>query len=97
MIIDFNNKDRILAPLSVETDRLTASTGNVSSLSAAAIGALLTTTTFVANGVAAFTATGQAGTFLAMNDGRTGYQADTDAIVLLRNYSINATNFVEFA
>ena len=29
-------------------------------------------------------------------DGRPGFQADTDAIVFLRNYSISATNAVEF-
>jgi hypothetical protein len=58
--------------------------------------ALLTETTFAANSVAAFTTTGQAGIFIAMNDGRSGYQADSDAIIFLRNYAISSTNAVAF-
>jgi Ca2+-binding RTX toxin-like protein len=96
-ITDFNSNDRIVAPFSVESDRLTSSLGNLSSLAAAPISGLLNATTFSANSVAAFTVTGQVGTFVAMNDGRAGFQADSDAIVFLKNYSLSATNFVDFA
>jgi hypothetical protein len=37
------------------------------------------------------------GTFLAMNDGRAGFQADSDAIVFLKNYLLSASSFVDFA
>jgi len=95
-IIDFNNNDRILAPLSVESERLVAIKGTAASLTAAAISGVLSTTGFVANSVAAFAASGFAGTFIAMNDGNNGFQAGSDAIVFLKNYSISSANFVDF-
>lgn len=95
-ITDFNSNDRILAPLSIESERLIAIKGTAASLSAAAISGVLSTTGFVANSVAAFAASGFAGTFIAMNDGNNGFQADSDAIIFLRNYSISAANFVDF-
>jgi Ca2+-binding RTX toxin-like protein len=97
VITDFNNNDRLLAPLSVETDRLVSSTGNIASLSASTIAHLLSTTSFIANSAAAFTATGRPGTFIAMNDGRDGFQADSDAILFLQNYAVSPVNFVDFA
>jgi hypothetical protein len=96
LITDFNSNDRIFAPFSVESNRLSSSLGNISSLAATPISGLLNATTFSTNSVAAFTVTGQVGTFIAMNDGRAGFQADSDAIVFLKNYSLSATNFVEF-
>jgi hypothetical protein len=97
VITDFNNRDRILAPLSVETDRLVSSMGNIMTLSASTIAALLSTSSFVANSVQAFTYSGRLGTFIAMNDGRAGYQAESDAILFLQNYAVSSTNFVDFA
>jgi len=97
VITDFNSNDRIFTPLSVESDRLSRSLGNISSLVAMPISGLLNAITFSANSVAAFTVSGKVGTFIAMNDGRAGFQADSDAIVFLKNYSLSATNFVEFA
>ena len=84
VITDFNSNDRIFAPLSVESVRLSRSLGNISSLVAMPISGLLNAITFSANSVAAFTVTGQVGTFIAMNDGRAGFQADSDAIVFLK-------------
>ncbi|MEB3317488.1 MAG: bluetail domain-containing putative surface protein [Cyanobacteriota bacterium] len=95
-ITDFNANDRFMAPLSVETDRLTSSLGHAHSLTAASIAGVLTTSSFLANSVAAFTSPNFMGTFVAMNDGRAGYQTETDAIVLLRNYTISGSNFVDF-
>jgi hypothetical protein len=95
-ITDFNRNDRITAPLSVETEPLTASLGTAASIAPAAIAGVLTTAAFSANSVAAFTASSHSGTFIAMNDGRAGFQAETDSILWLRNHSISATNFVEF-
>ena len=97
VITDFNNRDRILAPLSVETDRLVSSMGNIMTLSASTIATLLSTSSFVANSVQAFTYSGRLGTFIAMNDGRAGYQAESDAILFLQNYAVSSTNFVDFA
>ena len=95
-ITDFNRNDRISAPSSVIASRLTTSVGTAASIAPAAIAAVLTKAEFIANSVAAFTASSHSGTFIAMNDGRAGFQADTDSIVWLRNYSISAANFVEF-
>ncbi|MCP9902493.1 peptidoglycan DD-metalloendopeptidase family protein [Cyanobium sp. Cruz CV11-17] len=97
IITDFNNKDRLLAPLSVETDRLVGSIGNIASLSASTIATLLNSTTFAANSVAAFTATGRTGTFIAMNDSRDGYQPESDAVLFLQNYAVSPANYVDFA
>jgi len=96
VITDFKNTDRILAPLSVESELLTASLGSIASLAKTAVEGLLTVQTFTPNSVAAFTVTNQAGTFIAMNDGRAGFQQNTDSIIFLSNYSISPTNFVDF-
>ena len=96
LITDFNNKDFILAPLTVETELLSSAIGSISSLAPASIEGLLTATSFAANAVAAFTVAGQLGTYITMNDGRDGFQTDSDAIVFLPNYSISNINFVEF-
>jgi hypothetical protein len=97
VITDFNNKDRIFAPLAVETRRLDSSHGNVDSLTTTSIQELLTRSAFKANSVAAFTATGQTGTLIAMNDARDGFQAHSDALIFLQNYTVSAANFVDFS
>jgi hypothetical protein len=98
VITDFNRRDRIVRPPSqATTTRLSSSIGNISSLTSLQIAGLLSTSTFSANSVAAFTVSGRAGTFIAMNDGRTGFQAESDAIIFLQNYILNSTNFVDFA
>jgi hypothetical protein len=96
VITDFNSNDRIFVPFSVQSVRLNSSLGSISSLAAAPLSGLLNATTLSANSVAAFTVTGQVGTFIAMNDGRAGFQAASDAIVFLKNYSLSATNFLDF-
>ena len=95
-IIDFNPDDRISAPFSVETDRLTTSLGTAASITPDALAAVLTPTAFAANSVAGFAVSTHNGTFIAMNDSRPGFQAETDALVLLRNYVISASNVVDF-
>jgi ELWxxDGT repeat protein len=96
IITDFNNKDFILTPLTLAKIRLSSAIGSVNSLTSASIEGLLTASSFAANSVAAFTVAGQVGTYIAMNDGRGGFQADSDAIVFLPNYAISNVNFVEF-
>ena len=96
ILTDFNNKDFILAPLTLAKIRLSSAIGSVNSLTSASIEGLLTASSFAANSVAAFTVTEQVGTYIAMNDGRGGFQADSDAIVFLPNYAISNVNFVEF-
>ncbi len=61
------------------------------------IAGLLSTTLFAANSVAAFSASGRVGTLNAMNGGRDGFQADSDAIVFLKNYTLSTAQFVDFA
>jgi len=47
---------------------------------------------FNANAAAAFQVDGINGTFVALNDNRAGFQANSDAIVLLEGYNIGRTN-----
>jgi Ca2+-binding RTX toxin-like protein len=69
---------------------LSTSTGNATGLSEVAIQAVLPS--FGVNTAAAFTVTGQSGTFIAFNDGVAGFQAATDSILQLEGYSIGTTN-----
>jgi hypothetical protein len=95
-ITDFNSNDRLLAPASVIKAKLTSSRGTIDSLTAPSIAGLLTSQNWLAQSVAAFTVTGRTGTFIAMNDGRAGFQADSDAIVFLRGYQVSSANSVDF-
>lgn len=93
-ITDYRRIDRIVAPPQVLASRLFRSLGEASEAEAAAIADVLTPARFRANAAAAFTVDGQIGTFVALNDHRAGYQAESDAIVFLQNYQINALNSV---
>ncbi len=95
VITDFNSRDRILTPFSVETATLTASAGSIQAFSVEAISGLLSTSTFAANTASAFTVTGVAGTAIALNDSRAGFQMDSDALIFLQGFSISSTNAVE--
>ena len=95
VITDFNSRDRILTPFSVETATLTASVGSSRDFTAANISRLLTTSTFAANTAAAFAITGVSGTLIALNDNRAGFQPDSDTIIQLRSYTISSSNAVE--
>jgi hypothetical protein len=97
VITDFNNKDRIFAPVLVETERLTSSLGNIAALTVPSISGLLTTAIFPANSVAAFTVSGRLGSFVAMNGSRDGFQAESDAILFLQSYTVSPVDFVDFA
>lgn len=82
--------DRIDAPLSVTPVILTSSVGNAANF--ASITTLLSS--LAANKAAAFTVTGQSGTFIALNDGTVGFNSATDSIIQLQNYNISAANTV---
>jgi Ca2+-binding RTX toxin-like protein len=84
--------DRLDAPNPIAPVTLTASVGNATNLSAGAISAVLTVGAFPANGAAAFTVTGQSGTFIALNNGTAGFQDGSDAIVQLEGYGISGAN-----
>ena len=98
VITDYSNRDRIQVPLAVldESEVLLGSKGTATGLNGTAIGNVLTSSAFAVNAVAAFTVSGQTGTFIAINDGRAGFQADTDSIIQLQNYTISSTNCVDF-
>ena len=66
--------DRINAPGSIAPITLTASKGTATALTEAAIKLVLTNAAFAANTAAAFTVTGQSGTFIALNNGVAGFQ-----------------------
>jgi hypothetical protein len=96
VITDFNSRDRILTPFSVETATLTASVGSSQDFTAANISGLLTTSIFAANTAAAFTIAGAPGqTYIALNDNRAGFQSDSDAFIQLRSFTISSSNVVE--
>jgi hypothetical protein len=63
--------------------------GAVSSLDAAGIAAVLTSATFLANRAASFTLGSDAATrtFVALNNGQSGYQASLDSIIEITGYS----------
>ena len=82
----------------VGTDRFALSTvpttiktlGATTALSATAIGNLLNSTTFGANGAAtfSFTSAGTTRTFIAFNDTTAGFNLSTDALVEITGYSL---------
>jgi serralysin len=85
--------DSINAPGSIAAITLTASKGTATALTEAAIQLVLTNAAFAANTAAAFTVTGQSGTFIALNNGdngAAGFQAASDAIIQLSGYNIAA-------
>jgi Ca2+-binding RTX toxin-like protein len=68
--------------------------GTVSALTQAGVGAVLTTSTFVANGAATFTlgtGTGRR-TFLALNDGTAGFSSTTDAVIEITGFTGSLTS-----
>ncbi len=64
--------------------------GAVSALTAAGISAVLTNTTFVANGAATFTFGTQ--TFLALNNATAGFQSANDALIEITGFTGSLTN-----
>jgi len=91
VITDYASGERIVAGFLFEGEDLIASTGKATALNEGAIGSVLTNITFLANNSAAFTVEGLTGTFLALNDGRDGFQADSDALIHLSKYTIGST------
>lgn len=71
---------------------LSTSSGNATSLSNAAIAAVLTSVAFPANSARTFTVTGQSGTFIALNNATDGFSSTTDAVLHLTSYTIGALN-----
>ena len=91
-IISYATSDRINAPSFVAGATLRAPVGNATSLSAAAISAVLNSGVFTANSAQAFTATGASGTFIALNNGIAGFNSATDSIIHLEGFNIGLTN-----
>ncbi len=91
VITDYTSIDRIDAPGAISAT-LTNSSGNASSLSNAAIAAVLTAAAFPAESARAFTVTGQSGTFIALNNGTAGFSSATDSILHLSGYTIGVAN-----
>ena len=87
--------------MSISQTTLTTAVGEVTSLTASAIAAVLTANVFTPGSVAAFSYSAAPngtifGTFIAINDGTAGFQADTDSLVYLRDYRISNLQFVSF-
>jgi Ca2+-binding RTX toxin-like protein len=90
VITDYTSGDRIDAPNSVLATTLIGSLGDAASLAAGAISDVLTADVFTANRATAFTVSGQSGTFIALNDATAGFNATTDAILHLENYTLGS-------
>jgi Ca2+-binding RTX toxin-like protein len=90
VITDYGSQDRIDSPTPAVS--LNASSGNATTLTSAAIAAVLRNSVFPANSARAFTVTNQPGVFLALNNGIAGFNSGTDALLHLSNYSLNAAN-----
>ncbi|WP_461556938.1 bluetail domain-containing putative surface protein, partial [Synechococcus sp.] len=90
VITDYGAGEKVIAGFNFEGDDLIASTGKASAFTEGAIGSVLSNTIFLANNAVAFTVEGLRGTFLALNDARDGFQADSDALIHLSNYTIGS-------
>jgi len=88
VITDYASEDRVDAPGTIAAT-LTASSGNIASLTSARVSALLTSSVLPANAAKAFTVTGQSGTFIALNNATAGFSDSTDAILHLPGYAIS--------
>jgi len=87
--------------MSISQTTLTTVVGEVTSLTASAIAAVLTNSVFTPGSVAAFSYSAAPngtifGTFIAFNDATAGFQADNDSLVYLKDYRISNVKFVSF-
>ena len=94
VITDYALGEQLDAPNSITAVSLNGYSGTAADLNAAAIQTVLTSALFTPNSALAFRVTGQNGTFIALNNGLAGFNADTDSIIHLQNYSISTTNTV---
>ncbi len=95
VITDYTTGEQIDAPSNVIPTTLTTSRENAASLTAAAISAILTTGVFTGNSTQAFTVSGyDRSTFLAFNDNISGFNAATDSIIQLQDYTLEAVTIV---
>jgi Ca2+-binding RTX toxin-like protein len=89
LITDFRSEDRIAAPIAAATS-LTTAFGTITEVdlaSEAAIDTALGRRTFAAGSVRALQLGGD--TVVAVNDGSAGYQAASDLLVRLQNFSVS--------
>ena len=93
-IIDFQiGSDTIDGPVAVTAANV-RELGSVSSLDASGIAAVLTTTTFLESRAASFSVGTDAAkrTFVALNNGQAGYQANLDTLIEITGYSGTLTD-----
>ena len=83
---NYSQGDVIDAPLGVTGGLLTSSLGNFATISSV-VGLGI-------NNANAFTVTGYAGTFVALNNTIAGFQSGSDGIIFLEGYNISGTNAV---
>ncbi|MDB9448279.1 hypothetical protein PN442_00125 [Dolichospermum circinale CS-547] len=81
---NYSQGDVIDAPLGVIGGLLTSSLGNFATISSG-VG-------LGVNNAQAFTVTGYAGTFVALNNTIAGFQAGGDGIIFLEGYNISVAN-----
>ena len=72
----------------------TATIYSVPRLTRKAIAAALSKSVFKKDGAVAFTVPKYEGTFVAFNDGRDGFQSQTDSVVYLKGFTVSDANFI---
>jgi hypothetical protein len=93
-IVGYSSGDQISVASRQYGATLNRSAGQLEALTEANLIALLDQSALPASAAAAFTVSGLNGTFVALNDQRPSFQADTDGLVFLKDYAIGAANTV---
>jgi hypothetical protein len=93
-IVGYSSRDQIEVASRQYGATLNRSAGQLEALTEANLIALLDQSALPAAAAAAFTVSGLNGTFVAFNDQRPSFQADTDGLVFLKGYAIGAANTV---
>jgi hypothetical protein len=93
-IVNYSSNDLISIDGSNYDRTLSSSLGNIASLTYGNMISFLNNTRLPASAATAFTVTGMNGTFVALNDQRSAFQAETDGLLFLKQYALGSGNTV---
>jgi hypothetical protein len=93
VVTNLKKTDTIESPYVFDEIKIDSSSTIYSStaLTAKQIGAVLTKSAFTPNNAVAFTVPKYPGTFVALNDGRAGFQSQTDSVIYLNGFTVSDT------
>jgi Esterase-like activity of phytase/Cadherin domain len=97
VITDYAIDDVIVASWLTANTSLTSLSGNLNNLDPTSISSLLNSGNFQADQIAGFTVQGISGCFLAFNDHQVGFQAASDSIIHLQNFSPTNASPIQIA